>query len=169
MMHDSHIFDTNINGYRPMDILERYKYKGWWYKKQFYFLYSILLWKIQQMSNVLIVKDADIVINARTANSAINAITLAIKDIVLKTNAWVNQSGLDLCKYMLSNIKSFSCVMSCVKIAQTVISAIIVNSVTIVNIVVIVKIAVIAHAVKDVAIYTMHRMCFMVSNIDVWV
>lgn len=37
------------------------------------------------MSNVLIVKDADIVINARTANSAINAITLAIKDIVLKT------------------------------------------------------------------------------------
>ena len=48
-------------------------------KKQIYFLYSILLWKIQQMSNVLIVKDADIVINARTANSAINVITLAIK------------------------------------------------------------------------------------------
>lgn len=54
-------------------------------KKQFYFLCSKLLWKIQQMSNVLIVKDADIVINARTANSAINVITLAIKDIVLKT------------------------------------------------------------------------------------
>ena len=54
-------------------------------KKQIYFLYSILLWKIQQMSNVLIVKDADIVINARTANSAINVITLVIKDIVLKT------------------------------------------------------------------------------------
>ena len=54
-------------------------------KKQFYFLYGILPWKIQQMSNVLIVKDADIVINARTANSAINVITLAIKDIVLKT------------------------------------------------------------------------------------
>ena len=79
----------------------------------------------------------------------------------------MNQSGLDLCKYMLSKIKSFSCVMSCVKIAQTVISAIIVNNVIIVNIVVIVKIAVIARAVKDVAIYTMHRMCFMVSNVDV--
>ena len=91
----------------------------------------------------------------------------------------MNQSDLDLCKYMLSQIKSFSCVMSCVKIAQTVISAIIVNNVIIVNIVVIVKIvihvnsvaivtiAVIARAVKDVAIYTMHRMCFMVSNVDV--
>lgn len=72
----------------------------------------------------------------------------------------MKQSGLDLCKYMLSNIKSFSCVMSCVKIAQTVISVIIVNNVTIVNIVVI------AHAVKDVAIYMMHSLCFMVSNIE---
>ena len=47
-------------------------------KSNFIFCVSILLWKIQQMSNVLIVKDADIVINA---------IILAIKDIVLKTNA----------------------------------------------------------------------------------
>ena len=80
---------------------------------------------------------------------------------------------------MLSKIKSFSCVMSCVKITQTAISAIIVNNVTIVNIVVIVKIvihvrgvatvtiAVIARAVKDVVIYMMHSVCFMVSNIDV--
>lgn len=82
----------------------------------------------------------------------------------------MNQSGLDLCKYMLSKIKSFSCAMSCVKIAQTAISAIIVNSVIIVihvSSVAIVTIAVTAHAVKDVAIYMMHRMCFMVSNVDV--
>ena len=81
----------------------------------------------------------------------------------------MNQSGLDLCKYMLSKIKSFSCVMSCVKIAQTVISAIIVNNVIIVihvRGVAIVTIAVIVRAVKDVAIYTMHRMCFMVNNVD---
>lgn len=79
---------------------------------------------------------------------------------------------------MLSKIKSFSCVMSCVKIAQTAISAIIVNNVIIVNIVVIVKIvihvssvaiviiAVIVRAVKDVAIYMMRSVCFMVSNIE---
>ena len=85
----------------------------------------------------------------------------------------MNQSGLDLCKYMLSKIKSFRCVMSCVKIAQTVISVIIVNNVTIVKIVIhvrgvaIVTIAVIARAVKDVVIYTMHSVCFMVNNIDV--
>ena len=78
----------------------------------------------------------------------------------------MNQIGLDLCKYMLSKIKSFSCVMSCVKIAQTVISAIIVKIVIHVRGVAIVTIAVTAHAVKDVAIYMMHSACFMVSNID---
>lgn len=68
--------------------------------------------------------------------------------------------------------------MNCMKIAQTVISAIIVKIVAIAIIVAIVKIVILAisvtiviiaqivRAVKDAVIYTMHSACFMVSNIE---